>query len=178
MRQIRNALLTALAVVCLTFGSVFAGNLHLTGSTSWSVGSIDVTGSVVGLQTVGVTSGFIRFVGYGFCYDASGNYLTPTDPDQMNNDPNTADDYPETRLNFTNPPNKLDFSMHLVDPNTDGSNSTLPCDNSNPAHQWVWTGATLQVWQNFGDVPGKLWAQQNYSCFPKQNGDFDCKAVH
>ncbi len=171
MRQIRNALLTALVVVCLTFGSVFAGSIHITGSTGWSVGSLDVTGSVVGLKSVGVTHGFIRFVGYGYCYGASGNYLTPTDPNQMDSDLNTADDYPETRLDFTNTSNKLDFSLHLVDPNTPGSNSTLPCAPGT----WVWKGASLQVWQYFGDAPGKLWDQQNYTCFPKKNGGFDCR---
>jgi hypothetical protein len=172
MRPIRNALLTALVVVCLTFGSVFAGNMHITGSTSWSLASLKVSGTVVGLKSAGVTSGYIRFVGYGYCYDASGHYLTPTDPNQMDGDSNTADDYPEVREDFTSPSNKYLFSLELINPGDPGTNTALPCAPGT----WVWGGATLQAWQYYGDPPGHLWDQKNFVCSPTKSGDgFECR---
>ena len=169
-KRIIRAWLTAALALCLTVTSAIAAQVHLTGSTNWALGSLLVSGSAVGLQSSGIKSGYIRFVGYGYCFTGDGDYWTPTDPNQMDDDAIEIDDYPETQLPFSNPPNKLDFSLTLVNP-PGASQPDAPCAPGT----WVWKGATLQVWQNFGAPPGKLLAQKNYACFDKKNGDFECR---
>jgi len=157
-------------LVSLTVTSAIAAQVHLTGSTRWALASLEVSGSAVGLQSLGVTSGFIRFVGYGYCFTASNVYWTPTDPNQLDGDSDTTDDYPETRLDFSNPPNKLAFNLEMANP-PGPSQPHAPCAPGT----WVWTGATLQVVQNDGSPSGILLDQENYTCFPKKNGNFDCR---
>lgn len=170
-RFLRAGFVTTLALV-LTVTAAFAGNVHLTGGTQWSLSSLKVTGTVVGLN--GIKSGYIRFVGYGYCYSAGGAYWTPTDPNQMDDDPVKTDNYPETRQNFANPGNKLAFTLVLKNPVAGDFATSQPYSPCAPG-TWVWKGASLQVWENVGAAPGRLWDQQNYTCFPKQNGDFECR---
>jgi len=166
----RASLLVILALLMVT-GTTFAGSIHITGSTTWVIGSLDVSGSVVGLNSI--SSGYIRFVGYGSCLSSTGAYLTPSDPDQLDNDPNTADNYPEVSLPLTGASNKLDFNLTLEDPPAgyDVNHTSVPCQPGT----WTWTGATLQVVENFGAAPGRLLDQQNYVCFNRGNGRFTCK---
>lgn len=168
-KSVRPSVLALLALL-VTAMPALAGRVHLTGSTSWSLGSLKVSGSVVGLQSSGFTTGYIRFVGYGYCYTATGEYWTPSDLNQQDDDPNKVDNYPETRLNISSPTNKLNFSLTMVNP-PGASQPYAPCAPGT----WVWNGASLQVWENYGAAPGRLWDQQNFTCFPKKNGTFDCR---
>ena len=168
--KLTRAIILSSLALCFFVGSVFAGSIHITGSTSWALGSLKVSGTVVGLQNGGVISGFIRFVGYGYCYTSTGAYWTPTDPNQMDGDTYYADDYPEIRLNLVNPPNKLDFNLAMANP-PGASQPNAPCASGT----WVWKGAGLQIWQNLGNGGATLLDQQNYACFPKRNGDFECR---
>lgn len=168
--KLMRAIVLASVALCLFVGSAFAGSIHITGSTNWALGSLKVSGTVVGLQNGGVTSGFVRFVGYGYCYTPGGAYWTPTDTDQMDGDPYYADDYPEIRLNLINPPNKFEFNLTMPNP-PGASQPNAPCAPGT----WVWKGAGLQIWQNLDNGGMTLLDQQNYSCFPKRNGDFECR---
>lgn len=170
-RVLRVSVLTSLAMLFVVT-AVFAGNVHLTGGTRWSLSSLNVTGSVVGLSSI--KSGYIRFVGYGYCYTAGGAYWTPTDPNQMDDDAYRADDYPETEQAFVNPGNKLNFTLILKNPVAGDFTTSQPYSPCAP-NTWVWKGASLQVWENAGAAPGRLLDQENYVCFPKNNGDFECR---
>src|SRR4051812_45902963 len=100
-------------IVCFTAVVAVAGSPHFVGSTSFTRGSLIVDGSANSLVTSGISQATVRFVGYGSCYSPSGNYWTPTDPNQMDDDSNLADDYPEMRLVLPAGTNKTDFTMEL-----------------------------------------------------------------
>ena len=177
MRRLITSTSIAVLAIMVTFAGVFAGAVHITGSTSYSFGSLIVNGSVVGLQSAGIGSGYIRFIGYGYCYTSGGAYWTPTDPDQMNYDANTSDDYPEISKFFTVTSNKMAFQLEMPNPPqtaTDLSQNLRPYGTSCVPGSWVWTGATVQVWQNYGAAPGRLLDQQEFKC-AKFRDIFQCK---
>src|SRR6187399_196306 len=96
------------AVIMATTAVVLAGSPHFVGSTSFSRGSLIVDGTVNGLANSGIPQATVRFVGYGHCFSPSGVYWTPTDLNQMNDDPYLADDYPEIRQSLPAGTNKAD----------------------------------------------------------------------
>ncbi len=172
--MIRRKLLRILILVMILTASavVMAGSPHFVGSTSFRQGSLIVEGSVNSLVTSGVPQATVRFIGYGSCFTPSGVYWTPTDPNQMDDDPVLTDDYPETKLILPAGTNKADFTMRLPNPGTAGSN--VPAGTCAEG-TWVWTGASLQLWSSSGTSLVGLIAQKNFACAPKGNGDFVCK---
>jgi hypothetical protein len=164
--------LVVLFLICTTALVASAGSPHFVGSTTFTRGSLIVDGTVNSLVTSGIPQATVRFVGYGHCYTPSGAYWTPTDPNQMDNDPDLTDDYPETRLILPPGTNKADFHMVLPNPGESGSN--VPSGTC-AAGTWVWTGATLQLWSSSGSTLITLFAQKDFACAPKGNGDFVCK---
>lgn len=164
--------LLVLFLICTTALVALAGSPHFVGSTSFTRGSLIVDGTVNSLVTSGVPQATVRFVGYGSCFSPSGAYWTPTDSNQMNDDPVLTDDYPETRLILPAGTNKADFHIVLPNPGTPGSN--VPAGTC-AAGTWVWTGASLQLWSSSGSSLISLLAQKNFACSPKGNGDFVCK---
>ena len=160
------------AVILATSALVLAGSPHFVGNTNFTPASLIVEGTVNSLVTSGVPQATVRYIGYGHCYSPSGAYWTPTDPNQMDDDPVLTDDYPEMSLILPAGTNKTDFTMELPNPGTPGSN--VPSGTCAPG-TWVWTGASLQLWRSSGISLISLLAQQNYTCAPKGNGDFVCK---
>jgi len=164
--------LLVLFLICTTALVASAGSPHFVGSTTFTRGSLIVEGTVNSLVTSGVPQATVRFVGYGSCFSPSGVYWTPTDSNQMNDDPVLTDDYPETRLTLPAGTNKADFTMVLPNPGNPGSN--VPAGTCAEG-TWVWSGATLQLWSSSGSSLISLFAQKNFACAPKGNGDFVCK---
>jgi hypothetical protein len=189
----RKLLRILMIVVILTTSAVaLAGTLQLIGHSTWAPGSLIVNGTASGLVTSGVSQATVRFVGYGHCFNSFGAYWTPTDPNQMDDDPYLADDYPEIRLILPAGTNKFDFSMELPNPGAPGSNVPYPGNPLNPspiptvdytppppdamcASTWVWTGASLQLWSSNGAALISLFDQQNFTCSLNTKGTFDCK---
>lgn len=169
----RKLLRILIVVVILTTSAVvLAGSPHFVGSTTFTQASLIVDGTVNSLVTSGVPQATVRFIGYGHCYSPSGAYWTPTDPNQMDDDPVLTDDYPEMRLILPTGTNKADFTMELPNPGTTGSN--VPSGTC-AAGSWVWTGASLQLWRSSESSLIGLLAQKDFACVPKGNGDFVCK---
>jgi hypothetical protein len=75
-RKLLSALLSALMLVSLTFGSVWAGNIHITGSTSAQVGSLTINAQVAGLGGAGVNTIYARFTAHGICNYPNGAPFT------------------------------------------------------------------------------------------------------
>ena len=157
MRQKLFVILSALVMASLTFTTAFAGTIHFRGSTSFSLGSLHVDkGAVIGLQNAGVKSGFILAIGHGHCGGGDDDDRGTT------NEPPTP-----ARFDFTNPSNNLTFpQLNIENPRCGDGNDDDDDDT------WVWTGATLEVWQTGGGQP---LATKDFTCFVKKNGDFDCR---
>src|SRR5262245_32388174 len=124
--------LLALLLICTAALVASAGNAHFAGNTTWTLNSLIVEGNVNGL--VGVPQATVRFIGYGYCFTSSGQYWTPTDPNQMDDDENKADDYPEIRTILSPGTNKANFRMELFDPGTPNQTAGQNCAPGT----WVW----------------------------------------
>ena len=164
--------IVVLFIVCFTAAVAIAGSPHFVGSTTFTKGSLIVNGSANSLVTSGISQATVRFVGYGSCFSPTGVYWTPTDPNQMDDDSNPYDDYPEMRLILPAGTNKTDFTMELPNPGTPGSN--VPAGTCADG-TWVWRGATLQLWSNSGNTLITLFAHKEFTCTNKGNGVFVCK---